>query len=127
MHISRHARAVLQLARCIDRRQPVRSAESCILSPMSVLADADPPRRAAEDVATLQRDGYSIEKVIFESRPGFQVTANLYLTDDEPPLPGVIVPCGHSDDGKAAAEVLLKTGELHDIDPRSLGRWLWVR
>src|SRR5262249_2315610 len=33
----------------------------------------------AQVVGTLDRDGYKIEKVIFESQPKFFVTANLYL------------------------------------------------
>src|SRR5262249_38330953 len=52
-------------------------------------------------VGTLPRDGYRVEKVIFESRPAHHVTANLYLPEGRPPLPGVLVPCGHSDNGKA--------------------------
>ena len=47
------------------------------------------------------RDGYRIEKVIFESQPRHYVTAILYLPDAEPPYPGVLVPCGHSANGKA--------------------------
>ena len=54
-------------------------------------------------VGTIDCDGYQIEKVIFESRPGHHVTANLYLPDDRSkPLPGVLVPCGHSANGKAS-------------------------
>jgi dienelactone hydrolase len=50
----------------------------------------------------VERDQYRIEKVIFESRPGFLVTGNLYVPKGRPfPLPGVIGTCGHSDDGKA--------------------------
>jgi dienelactone hydrolase len=49
-----------------------------------------------------RRDGYAVERVVFESRPGHHVTAVLYLPEAEPPLPGVLVPCGHSADGKAA-------------------------
>lgn len=49
-----------------------------------------------------KRDGYSVERVIYESRPGHHVTANLYLPDGPPPYPGVLVPCGHSENGKAA-------------------------
>ncbi len=56
----------------------------------------------ARVVGTIQRDGYRIEKVIFESRPGHHVTSNLYLPDGRGPFPGVLVPCGHSDNGKAA-------------------------
>jgi cephalosporin-C deacetylase-like acetyl esterase len=54
-------------------------------------------------VATLDREGYRIEKVIYESRPGHHVTANLYLPKDAaPPLPGVLIPCGHDQNAKAA-------------------------
>jgi dienelactone hydrolase len=49
----------------------------------------------------LRREGYRIEKVIFESRPGHHVTANFYVPDGKPPYPGVLLPCGHSDNGKA--------------------------
>ncbi|NOZ56976.1 MAG: hypothetical protein GXO73_09355 [Calditrichaeota bacterium] len=45
---------------------------------------------------------YRIEKIIYESRPNFYVTANLYVpTRGEPPFPGVLIPCGHSSNGKA--------------------------
>ena len=51
---------------------------------------------------TLRRDGYRVEKVIFESRPKFLVTANLYVPSaDRKPAPGVVGSCGHSTNGKA--------------------------
>jgi len=53
-------------------------------------------------VGKLECDGYRIEKVIFESRPKFFVTANLYLPQSDKPVPGVLIPCGHSRQGKAA-------------------------
>ncbi len=57
----------------------------------------------AKTTGTIDCDGYRIEKVIFESRPLHHVTANLYLPDDTSrPLPGVLVPCGHSANGKAS-------------------------
>jgi dienelactone hydrolase/pimeloyl-ACP methyl ester carboxylesterase len=50
----------------------------------------------------LERDAYRIEKVIFESRPNFLVTANLYVPKGRDfPLPGVVGTCGHSNNGKA--------------------------
>ncbi len=55
----------------------------------------------AQVTGTEQRDGYRIEKVIFESQPKHFVTAILYLPVGEPPFPGVLVPCGHSANGKA--------------------------
>lgn len=51
----------------------------------------------------VDRDAYTIEKVTFESRPEFFVTANLYVPKGRPfPLPGVVGSCGHSTNGKAA-------------------------
>lgn len=51
----------------------------------------------------LERDTYRVEKVIFESRPGFPVTANFYLPKGRnTPAPGVVGSCGHSVEGKAA-------------------------
>jgi dienelactone hydrolase len=50
----------------------------------------------------VERDAYKIENIIFESRPDFLVTANLYIPKGRPfPLPGVVASCGHSDNGKA--------------------------
>lgn len=52
---------------------------------------------------TGEGDGYRYEKIIFESRPNFYVTAVLFLPKTEGPYPGVLVPCGHSANGKASA------------------------
>lgn len=52
-------------------------------------------------VARYERDGYIVEKVIFESRPNFHVTALLFLPPGKGPFPGILVPCGHSGNGKA--------------------------
>ena len=52
---------------------------------------------------TIDRDRYRIENVIFESRSGFPVTANLYIPKGrKQPMPGVVGSCGHSANGKAA-------------------------
>ena len=51
---------------------------------------------------TIACDGYRIEKLTYQSRPNHHVTANLYLpTTSKGPFPGVLVPCGHSNIGKA--------------------------
>ncbi|UCF15271.1 MAG: prolyl oligopeptidase family serine peptidase [Phycisphaerales bacterium] len=53
---------------------------------------------------TVERDAYKIENIIFESRPNFLVTANLYIPKGRPfPLPGVVGTCGHSATGKMIA------------------------
>lgn len=56
----------------------------------------------ARVLGRVARDGYAVEKVIFESQPRHFVTAALYLPDGRRGVPGVLVPCGHSANGKAA-------------------------
>jgi len=56
----------------------------------------------ARVTGVLDRDTYKVEKVIFESRPGFQVTSNLYIPKNSKlPLPAIVGTCGHGDPGKA--------------------------
>ena len=57
----------------------------------------------AKVTGAVRRNGYSIEKVLFESRPGAFVTANLYLPDERrfrPPYHAAAEVCGHSRNGK---------------------------
>lgn len=56
-------------------------------------------------VGSLPGKGYRIEKILLETRPGFHLTANLYLPTDTPaPWPAVLIPCGHSHNGKASGQ-----------------------
>lgn len=55
----------------------------------------------ARKVGEVVGDGFTIEKLIYESRPNFFVTANFYRPHTKPPYPAVLVPCGHTANGKA--------------------------
>ena len=84
-----------------DAEQYVQSVRQRIRTSFGPFPDKTPLN--ARVTGVVRRDEYRIEKVIFESRPGFLVTANLYLpTGRRFPLPGVVGTCGHSDNGKAA-------------------------
>ena len=80
----------------------------------------------------VEREQYRIENVIFESRPGFLVTANVYVPKNRKgPFPGVIGSCGHSANGKAGdayqpfAQTLAKLGYVSLIfDPIGQGERL---
>jgi dienelactone hydrolase len=48
------------------------------------------------------RDGYRVQLLVYESRPGMRIPANLYLPDGaQPPFPAVLFQMGHSLNGKA--------------------------
>jgi dienelactone hydrolase len=53
---------------------------------------------------TFDRDGYRLEKIVYESRPRVFVTANLYVpSTGKAPYPGILFQMGHSLQGKAYA------------------------
>ncbi len=55
------------------------------------------------ETGSLARDGYTIRKLIYQSMPSMYVTGNLYLPDGiKKPVPGVLMGCGHTREGKAA-------------------------
>ena len=57
---------------------------------------------SARVTGTLTRKSYVIEKIMYESRPDFPVTANLYIPRrHKGPFPCVLGTCGHSGTGKA--------------------------
>lgn len=95
---------------------------------------SEPPRTPLNPRVTgvVEREAYKIEKVIFESRPGFLVTANLYVPKNRKgPFPGVVGSCGHSTNGKAGdayqpfAQTLAKLGYVCLIfDPIGQGERL---
>lgn len=54
----------------------------------------------ARTTGILERETFIIEKVLFESHPGFYVTAGLFLPKKrQNPAPAVIYACGHTDMG----------------------------
>ena len=55
----------------------------------------------AQITGTCEYPGFTVQNVIYYSRPDFPVTANLYLPKRSTPAPAVLFLCGHSQDGKA--------------------------
>jgi pimeloyl-ACP methyl ester carboxylesterase len=54
-------------------------------------------------IGRVERDAYIVENIVFESRPKFLVTGNLYLPKGSSgKRPGIVGVCGHSENGKAA-------------------------
>jgi cephalosporin-C deacetylase-like acetyl esterase len=97
----RKAVAALKSPEDIHKRQRVLKAQ--FLEALGGFPEKTPlnPRVVGKE----RRDGYHIEKVIYESRPQHHVTATLYLPEGTPPFPGVLMPIGHSNNGKAAESI----------------------
>lgn len=80
------------------RAAEVREAFVASLGGIPELKPFEPPR----ECGVLERDGFRIHKLTYESVPGCWVTASLYLPGGASgPVPGILVPCGHSPNGKA--------------------------
>jgi cephalosporin-C deacetylase-like acetyl esterase len=56
---------------------------------------------AVKEFGTLEEDGFRVEKLAYESLPGFWVTANLYRpSNGDGPFPAVLLAPGHEATGK---------------------------
>jgi dienelactone hydrolase len=74
----------------------------------------------------IHSDGYTIEKLIYESLPGVLVTANLYRPNQAGRYPAVLLQSGHTQEGKAepqklAANLALKGFVALAFDPVGQG------
>jgi len=92
--------------RALTSRESVLAYQEELRRGYQELMGSFPPKSPlnARVTGIIDADDYRIEKVVYESRPRFYVTANLYVpTSGDLPYPGVLVPCGHSLAGKAYA------------------------
>ncbi|MCE9530626.1 MAG: acetylxylan esterase, partial [Planctomycetes bacterium] len=72
------------------------------LARLDSMPKADGPPKLRR-LGKIDGDDYEIEKLVFESMPGYFVSAVLYLPKKrEGKLPGIISPCGHASVGKAS-------------------------
>jgi dienelactone hydrolase len=104
------------------RKQAVRQT---ILSLLGGLPDYSGPLNP-RTTGTIQGEGYAIEKVIFESLPGFYVTANVYRPAQPGRYPGILLQAGHTQEGKPegqrlAANLALKGFLVLAFDPVGQG------
>ena len=132
----------------VSRVRKVNQARSARIAALATRSDAEkyvaevrakiasafslPPRPAeipAQIVEVIDTPDCRIEKIIYESRPDFPVTAHLYLPCDlSSPVPAVLFLCGHAPDGKncqsyqVAGRTLAKNGfAVLLIDPVGQG------
>ncbi len=102
-HWDQREQSLLRLATGDQIRERQAYVRQVMLAAIGGLPTIKTPLNARV-TGSFTRDGYRVENVIFESQPGFLVTANLYLpTTGRAPYPAVLGVAGHSVNGKASA------------------------
>src|SRR5262245_45555761 len=92
----KRAQAIAALRTPADVAQRQAEARSRILESFGGFPKERTPLRA-RIVGTLNREGYRVERLIYESLPEFYVTANVYVPlKAKPPYPAVLLTAGHS-------------------------------
>ncbi len=70
-----------------------------IIEKSGILTDHDLPLKIRE-MGSIKMKGYTIKKIVFQTRPGIYATANLFMPDGNGPYPAVINMLGHWRKGK---------------------------
>ncbi len=123
--LQRRERAVAGIRSVADAERRKQIVRQTILSLVGGLPNYQGPLNP-RTTGTIKRDGYAIEKVIFESLPGYYVTANLYRPNQAGRYPGILLQAGHTQEGKPegqrlAANLALKGFVVLAFDPVGQG------
>jgi cephalosporin-C deacetylase-like acetyl esterase len=92
-----------RVVRAIATRQDVLDRQKAVVSELWKML-GDPPQKTPLNprvTGKIERSGYRIEKLTFESRRRLYVTANLYVPSAPGRHPAILAPLGHSTNGKA--------------------------
>jgi len=104
VRLSNEARERRQrVVRAIATPQDVLDRQKAVVSELWKML-GDPPEKTplnASVAGKIERPGYRIEKLTFESRRRLFVTANLYVPSRSGRHPAILAPLGHSNNGKA--------------------------
>lgn len=104
-HLDQREKAIA----AIRTKAEAESRKSVVREKLSRILGGVPAYRGplnARVTGQLRAEGYVIEKVIFESLPGFYVTGNLYRPEITGRYPALLVPAGHTQEGKPEMQVL---------------------
>lgn len=92
---AKHIETLKTRAQWEHRQEVVRKTLTDVIGPFPEKTPLN-----AEVLETIQRDGFRVEHLIYESMPGFDVTASLFVPDDiEGQAPGIVYCSGHTENG----------------------------
>ncbi len=98
-HLQRREDAIAEIRTVADAERRKTLVREKLLEILGGLPDYSGPLNP-RIIGHLQNESYTIEKVIFESLPGYFVTANLYRPNQPGRYPGILLQCGHTQEGK---------------------------
>src|SRR5215472_4314862 len=124
--LQQREKAVAQIHSRAEAERRKQSVRETILKSIGGLPDYNGPLNARM-TGRIQAEGYTIEKVLFESLPKFFVTANVYRPNEPGRYPAVLVQSGHSagsgkpEPQRLAANLALKGFVALTFDPIGQG------
>jgi len=123
--LQRREAAVASVRSIADAERRKRHVRETMLSLLGGLPDYNGPLNP-RITGRIRADGYVIEKVIFESLPGFYITANLYRPAEGGRYLGILLQAGHTQEGKPegqrlAANLAVKGFVVLAFDPVGQG------
>ena len=118
-------RAIDQIHSVAEAEQRKQVVRAKLLEVLGGLPDYSGPLNA-KVTGEIKADGYTIEKVLFESLPNFYVTGDLYRPNTPGRNPAILFQSGHTQEGKpepqrAAANLALKGFVVLATDPIGQG------
>jgi len=123
--LQKREKIIAEIHTVADAERRKKTVRETFLSLIGGLPDYSGPLNP-RITGSIQGEGYTIEKVIFESLPGFYVTANLYRPNQPGRYPGILLQAGHTQEGKPegqllAANLALKGFVILAFDPVGQG------
>lgn len=117
--------AIAAIHNVADAEQRKKLVHAKLLDILGGLPNYNGPLNA-RITGTIAANGYTIEKLVFESLPHFYVTANVYRPNQPGRYPAVLLQAGHTQEGKPedqrlAANMALKGYVVLAFDPIGQG------
>ena len=104
-HLDRREKAIAEIRTVADAERRKKWVREKLLEILGGLPDYNGPLNPRV-TGSIPHESYTIEKVIFESLPGFFVTANLYRPNSPGRYPGILLQAGHTQEGKVEPQRL---------------------
>src|ERR1700691_2447430 len=91
--------SILAVATLEQAQERKRLGRAKLLENLGGLPDYHGPLHA-RITGRIRNESYTVEEVIYESLPGFYITANVYRPNRPGRYPGVLLQAGHTQEGK---------------------------